>query len=696
MKRKSFPSICILLISTVLAVSLSCGGGGGAASFSPDSNQLHNGGGNGGWGTGGETGGGFGGTSIEQNNATLLIGQVAALDVTSVDIILYVNNERFEINNVDETTTTEVLPRISVGDTVSGTAYIHLTDGTTRQAQLDVSTIGLANNLKFKVPYHYICRESSTGSIITQGEYFSRDGIDLSASTTGLIAGWKCTYADGTTTTHNGAYVTGVRGDIELTAMYNFYLTNNVREISRPSALISSLGITQDSEGTSVKPATAQLTVQGSSDYTYSYDNTKITISSAGELSIASGYTPPLTGENVTITATDNAEPLLSLQVTIKICRQHLLALYKDRASYNAGSAPDYKKLLGGTDASTDISLNAVAGNAFRNQRAASSGYAEEIVYWKRILNGSSENLPAAASIDVTEDTKAYAGWKIFASPPSVTVKRFTGNNEVIITSNYPCSASSEPGGFALESAGSPGAMRCIFSDSTNLNLYDTNAANGVYNVALRFKDSGNESNYIDVPIRVEDCISVDANGVLTLTPGMEISSNLVIPASINGTPVTKISANAFANNTTITSLTVNGNITIEESAFNSCSNLTTINLSGISSIGFNAFFGTKPADINITASSSLTVLNGFGHCTQGGSLRIPVGVTSIETSCFAGARFEKIYIPKSVNNIAAYAFDNCVTAIYYEGISAEWSQINIEGHNSLLGFVIPINYEAW
>lgn len=126
MKRKSFPSICILLISTVLAVSLSCGGGGGggAASFSPDSNQLHNGGGNGGWGTGGETGGGFGGTSIEQNNATLLIGQVAALDVTSVDIILYVNNERFEINNVDETTTTEVLPRISVGDTVSGTAYI--------------------------------------------------------------------------------------------------------------------------------------------------------------------------------------------------------------------------------------------------------------------------------------------------------------------------------------------------------------------------------------------------------------------------------------------------------------------------------------------------------------------------------------------------------------------------------------------
>ncbi|MBR4825275.1 MAG: hypothetical protein IKZ86_10775, partial [Spirochaetaceae bacterium] len=164
---------------------------------------------------GNQTGGGMGGTSIEEANATLLLGQSAALSYQKVDIDLIVNGEHFAINNVTATTTTDVLPKIPIGASVSGTATIYLADGTTRVAQLEMTEIGLHNNLVFKVPYNYTCY-NLTGSQVATGTYFSRDGIDLSSVTTDSMAGWQC-IQDGTI--HNGSYVTGVRGDIQLYAV---------------------------------------------------------------------------------------------------------------------------------------------------------------------------------------------------------------------------------------------------------------------------------------------------------------------------------------------------------------------------------------------------------------------------------------------------------------------------------------------
>ena len=227
-KNKIFALLCIF----ICLLFASCGGGGGggggggAVSYAPDSNTPHNGGDAGGWGTGTQTGGGMGGSTIEEQNATLLLGQSAALSYQKVDIDLIVNGEHFAINNVTATTTTEVLPKIPIGASVSGTATIYLADGNTRIAQLEMTEIGLHNNLVFKVPYNY---SGTVNGVTFSGTYFSRDGIDLSSYTVNPVVGWTCLE---TGSVHAGGYITGVRGDITLEPRFDTGTTYNVSYVT--------------------------------------------------------------------------------------------------------------------------------------------------------------------------------------------------------------------------------------------------------------------------------------------------------------------------------------------------------------------------------------------------------------------------------------------------------------------------------
>lgn len=237
MKDDNKPKLFIYILLTVVFVVLiaSCGGGGGGGgggmvAFAPDNNMPNNGGDAGGWGTGTDTGGGgIGGSTIQEENATLLLGQSAALSYQKVDIDLVVNGEHFAINNVTATTTTEVLPNIPLGATVSGTATIYLIGGTTRTAVLEMTEIGIQNNLVFKVPYNYTCVDASSVAEITSGTYFSRDGIDLSSFTNHPVIGWKC-QEDGSV--HAGGYITGVRGDITLEPLFDTGVTYNITYVT--------------------------------------------------------------------------------------------------------------------------------------------------------------------------------------------------------------------------------------------------------------------------------------------------------------------------------------------------------------------------------------------------------------------------------------------------------------------------------
>ncbi len=193
----------------------SCGGGGGGMVAFSDKDQLHNGGGAGGFGTGNQTGNGFdpiNGSDITSSD--LLISQMAALpNITNVRIELVINGVAQEAIIADASTTTDVLPKISIGDIVSGRAYIYsASEESPRVAELDQTEIVIHNTLKFKVPYNYIAYDL-TGAPAAEGTYYARDGINLSAYTDANTCGWKCNGV-----VHYGSYVTGVRGDIRLDA----------------------------------------------------------------------------------------------------------------------------------------------------------------------------------------------------------------------------------------------------------------------------------------------------------------------------------------------------------------------------------------------------------------------------------------------------------------------------------------------
>ena len=117
--------------------------------------------------------------------------------------------------------------------------------------------------------------------------------------------------------------------------------------------------------------------------------------------------------------------------------------------------------------------------------------------------------------------------------------------------------------------------------------------------------------------------------------------TTLTIPSEIDGKKVTKIGANAFDSNTSITSVEIPSKLkTISYGLFANCSNLTKIEIpEGVTSIDGYAFY----------------------TCTSLKEINIPEKVASIgEAAFYYCAALESIEIPKSVDDIGSYAFDSC------------------------------------
>ncbi|MBO4729309.1 MAG: hypothetical protein J5631_12865, partial [Spirochaetaceae bacterium] len=213
-----------------MAIITSCGGGGGGGGAVAFQNNpgLHNGGGNSGWGTGNQTGGGFGGnSSFSSGSSELLFETVPSFfyPVDHIDISLVINGTPAEFPGLDTSAKKDVLG-LSNGDKVSGTAVITLTDGSTRNATLSSTTIGIDTKLSFAVTYKYILKDSANSQNIQEGTYTQASGINLSGITWTDPSGaspipivcWKSSsnmvYASGIT-------LTGITGDIMLTAFYS-------------------------------------------------------------------------------------------------------------------------------------------------------------------------------------------------------------------------------------------------------------------------------------------------------------------------------------------------------------------------------------------------------------------------------------------------------------------------------------------
>ena len=157
--------------------------------------------------------------------------------------------------------------------------------------------------------------------------------------------------------------------------------------------------------------------------------------------------------------------------------------------------------------------------------------------------------------------------------------------------------------------------------------------------------------------------------------------SNIVIPSSYNGKPVTTIVKYGFANNPdssdficrNLISITLPNTITtIDDYAFSDCSSLMSISIpSSVTSIGEGAFH--RCIDIkDVIVDENNKIYDSRDNCNAiietktnellfgSYSTIIPISVIKIGKSAFAGCRLTSITIPASVISIGADAFSGC------------------------------------
>ena len=137
--------------------------------------------------------------------------------------------------------------------------------------------------------------------------------------------------------------------------------------------------------------------------------------------------------------------------------------------------------------------------------------------------------------------------------------------------------------------------------------------------------------------------------------------TEIVIPSEYQNKKVTSIGYKAFANNSTITSVTIPDSIkTIDEEAFYKCTELTSIFIpDSVTSLGKSAFYEcTKLASLTLGKGIKTIATSTFCDCKALTSIVIPDGVTTIETNAFYHCEAAKsVIIPKSVTEIGSSAF---------------------------------------
>ena len=137
--------------------------------------------------------------------------------------------------------------------------------------------------------------------------------------------------------------------------------------------------------------------------------------------------------------------------------------------------------------------------------------------------------------------------------------------------------------------------------------------------------------------------------------------TEIVIPSEYQNRKVTSIGYRAFANNSTITGVTIPDSIkSIGEEAFYKCTELTSISIPDtVTSLGKSAFYEcTKLVSLTLGKGIKTISASTFSDCTALASIVIPDGVTTIETNAFDHCEGAKsVTIPKSVTEIASSAF---------------------------------------
>ena len=179
--------------------------------------------------------------------------------------------------------------------------------------------------------------------------------------------------------------------------------------------------------------------------------------------------------------------------------------------------------------------------------------------------------------------------------------------------------------------------------------------------------------------------IGADGTAVITGYDGADTA--LVLPEKLGGAAVTKIGESAFAQNQSLTAVTIPDGVTeIGDFAFNDCTGLTTVSLpgslvtvgegaffscarletvelpDGVKSLGDSAFYYCR-ALTSITIPDSVTQMgiHAFSECTALTSATIGKGLTTLPAQTFYGCtELASVTLPDTMTAIGDRAFVNC------------------------------------
>ncbi len=148
--------------------------------------------------------------------------------------------------------------------------------------------------------------------------------------------------------------------------------------------------------------------------------------------------------------------------------------------------------------------------------------------------------------------------------------------------------------------------------------------------------------------------------------PGSVSDTEIIIPDTYEGRPVTSIANNAFYNCDTIEKVLLPSSLTsIGKWAFKGCTSLKSINLpEGLEEIGKYAFYGCESLE----------------------EITIPESLVSISKDVFNGCiSLKSVTIPSGMKHIMEDAFQDCnsLESVYYESTASKWAAITFDGRSS-------------
>ena len=159
------------------------------------------------------------------------------------------------------------------------------------------------------------------------------------------------------------------------------------------------------------------------------------------------------------------------------------------------------------------------------------------------------------------------------------------------------------------------------------------------------------EKREIPVPEGLEYSIE---NGKVTITGYTGSATEVVIPSTINGYPVTTIVYEAFARSSKLTSITIPDSVTsINDNAFENCKSLTSITVGEE-----NQYYSSQDG---VLFNKDKTTLIRYPSRKPETTYAVPDSVTTIESGAFRGCpKLTSITIPDSVTTIGDFAFVFC------------------------------------